>query len=354
MLIFRATSLAVAAALALPALAAAQTEHRSISGDRVSIYNLAGRLDVRATSAGQVTVDITRAGKDAARLKLATGEIRGAQSFRVIYPSDQIVYPDLGRRGRVQLSVNADGTFDDDHGDGSWRRRDDRVEITDSGSGLEAHADMVVGVPKGQRIAIHWGAGDAEITNVDGDLRVSVGASRVTSQHTRGRLSLDTGSGAVSVTDAQGDVSLDTGSGGVTINGVHGENLDVDTGSGSLHGGDVDVRSLKLDVGSGGIGLDRVKASRVSVDAGSGGTELGFLSTIDDLAIDAGSGGVTIRLPAAQGGDVDIDTGSGGIESDFAVQTTHIERNHLRGRIGGGNARIKIDSGSGHVRLLKS
>jgi len=350
----RSTSLALAALVALPAVAVAQTEHRTISGNRVSIYNLAGRLDVRAASSGNVTVDVTRAGRDGARLELATGEIRGSQALRVIYPSDRIVYQDLGRRGRIQLNVNPDGTFDDDQRDGSWRRRDGRVEITDSGSGLEAHADMVVGVPKGQRIAIHWGAGNAQITNVDGDLRVSVAASRVTSQHTRGRLSLDTGSGEVSVTDAQGDLKLDTGSGGVTVNGVHGENLDIDTGSGSVSGADVDARSLTLDVGSGGIKLDRVNASRVSVDAGSGGTELGFVATVDDLAVDAGSGGVTIRLPSTQGGDVDIDTGSGGIESDFAVQTTHIERNHLRGRIGGGNARIKIESGSGHVRLLKN
>ena len=329
----------------------AQTEHRALTGDRVSIYNLAGRLRVQAVSGNQVSVDVTRGGRDASRLKLLTGEIRGWQSLRVAYSADEIVYPEMGRRSRTQLRVNADGTFDDD-GD-SWRR-DDRVEIRDSGSGLEAHADMVVGVPKGQRIAIHWGAGEAQIANVDGDLRVSVAASRVTSEHTRGKLSLETGSGSVAVTDAQGDVTLDTGSGGVTLNGVHGENLDVDTGSGSVRGGDVDVRSLKIDVGSGGLQLDRIRASRVAVDAGSGATELGFLAAVDDLSVDAGSGGVTLHLPAAQGGDVDIETGSGGIDSDFAVQTTRIEHNRLRGRIGGGNARIKIESGSGHVRLLKN
>ncbi|HTE45726.1 MAG TPA: hypothetical protein VK636_10815, partial [Gemmatimonadaceae bacterium] len=66
-----------------------------------------------------------------------------------------------------------------------------------------------------------------------------------------------------------------------------------------------------------------------------------------------GSGGVTLRLPASQGGDVNIETGSGGIESDLAVQTSHIERNALRGRIGDGRGRIKIDAGSGRVRLMK-
>ena len=116
----------------------------------------------------------------------------------------------------------------------------------------------------------------------------------------------------------------------------------------------VDVKTLKADVGSGGIQLGRVKAARVNVDAGSGGVDVDLVSTVDELLVDAGSGGVTIRLPAAQGADLDIETGSGGIVSDFAVQTTRFSKNHLRGRIGDGRAQIRIESGSGSVRLLKN
>lgn len=332
--------------------AQAQTEHRSLSGDRVSIYNVAGTLRLQAGTGSQVGVDITRGGADAGKLEIETGDVRGWQSLRVIYPSDRVVYSDLRGRWRTQLRVYSDGTFDNDGGD--WRGSRDRIEIRDSGPGLEAHADMVVSVPKGQRVVVHWGAGDATISNVDGDLRLTVSAGRVTSAHTHGRLALDTGSGDVSVTDANGDLAFDTGSGGFTINGAHGDNLDIDTGSGTVRGGDIDVKTLKVDVGSGGLTFDRVKAARVSADAGSGGTELDFLSTVDDLVVDAGSGGVTVRLPGAQGGNVDIETGSGRIDSDFAIQTTHFERDHVHGRIGDGNARIKIESGSGGVRLLKS
>jgi lia operon protein LiaG len=329
----------------------AQTERRSISGDRVAIYNLAGRLRVQAGSGNEVVVEITRGGHDASQLKLATGVIRGAQTLRVIYPSDRIVYSDLDRRSRTTMRVNEDGTFDDGN-DGRDSGRD-RVEIRDSGSGFEAHADLVVSVPKGQRASVHWGVGEATVSNVDGDLHVSVGAGRLTSEHTRGALSLDTGSGGLTVTDAQGDVRLDTGSGGVTLTGIHGDALGVDAGSGSVRGTDVDVKTLKVDVGSAGLRLDRVKAPRVSVDAGSGTTSLELLSPVDRLDVDAGSGGVTIRLPASQGAEVDIETGSGGIESDFAVQTTRIERNHMRGRFGDGRGSIKIEAGSGGVRLIK-
>ena len=344
-------AIALAAIVAtVPGAARGQTEHRSLSGERVAVYNLAGHVRVQAATGAQVTVDITRGGRDAAKLRLETGDVRGWNSLRVVYPSDRIVYPEWQSRGRTQIHVNSDGTFDDDQ---DWRDRD-RVEIRSSGDGLEAHADLTIGVPKGQRISVHWGVGDATVSNVDGDLRVSVSAATVTSEHTRGRLTLDTGSGNVSVTDAQGEVRLDTGSGGVTIEGVKCETLDVDTGSGSVRGHDIDAKMLKIDVGSGGLSLDRLTAPRVTVDAGSGRTELGFLQPVEDLAIDAGSGGVTVRLPAAQGADIDIETGSGGIDSDFTVQTTRLARNHLRGQIGDGKARIKIESGSGMVRLVKN
>jgi hypothetical protein len=36
------------------------------------------------------------------------------------------------------------------------------------------------------------------------------------------------------------------------------------------------------------------------------------------------------------------------------VQTTHVERHHLRGKIGDGRGSIKIEAGSGTVRLIKS
>ncbi|HEY4307113.1 MAG TPA: DUF4097 family beta strand repeat-containing protein [Gemmatimonadaceae bacterium] len=344
------------AVLLTPVLLTAQNERHTLSGDRVAIYNLAGKLRVQAGTGLQVVVDVTRGGHDASTLRVVQSEIRGADALRVVYPSGDIVYPLLGHRTRTQIRVNSDGTFDDgDHGSWGWGfAKRDRVEIRDSGSGLEAFADMTVSVPKGQRIALHWGVGEAMVSNVDGDIRVSVAASRVRAEHTRGKLNLDTGSGSVDVTDAQGDVTLDTGSGEVKVSGVRGDNLSIDTGSGSITGSDVDVQTLKLDVGSGGLQLSRVKASRVSADAGSGGVELGFLAPITDLKADAGSGGITIRLPSAQNADVDIETGSGGINTDFSIATSRFSRDHVRGTIGNGGSRIHIEAGSGTVRLLKT
>ena len=345
----RSAALIAAIALAVPSVARAQTERRAVPGDQVAIYNLAGHLRAEGGGSGDVMVEVTRAGRDASKLEVRAGTRGGRHTLSVVYPSDRVVYPELGRGSNTELSVNDDGTFDDnDRGDR------ERVQIRGSGSGLEAHADLRVVIPRGKSVALHLGAGDVQISNVDGDLRASVGAASITSEHTRGMLTLDTGSGEVRVSDAQGPVSLDTGSGGVTLTGMKGESLRLDTGSGSVHADDVDVRDLVADVGSGGIHLGRTRATRVKLDTGSGGTDIELLSTVDELTIDGGSGGVTVHVPATIGADVDIETGSGGIDTDFPVQVTRYERTHLRGRIGDGHGRIRIESGSGRVQLLKS
>ena len=356
---------AAAALLVAYARADAQTERRVLSGEQVAIYNLAGKLRVESGGGSEVVVEVMRGGRDGDRLRLEEGTIRGYQTLRVVYPSDRIVYPELGRGNRSTITVRDDGTWGNELSRGDRSERGDRssrdypdrernqVEISSAGSGLEAYADLRVLVPRGQRLVIHNAAGDARITMVDADLAVEVASSTISADRTRGRLSLDTGSGSVSVSDAQGDVDLDTGSGGVTITGVRGGNLKMDTGSGSIRGGDIDVSDLKADVGSGGVHLERVRASRVDVDAGSGGTELELLSPIDQLKVEAGSGGVTVRLPATLSATVDLETGSGGIDTDFSVQVTKFEQHHIVGRIGDGRGRIKIEAGSGSVRLLR-
>jgi lia operon protein LiaG len=329
------------------------TDRRSVSGPAVAIYNLAGRVRIEGGGASDVVVEVTRGGADAGRLRIETGPRGEWQTLRVIYPADRIVYPRLGGWGsRTTLRVDDQGFFNES-GDWSGRGRD-RVEIRGSGSGLEAWADLRVVVPRGKRVALHLAAGEATVSNVDGDLAVDVSAASITTDHTRGRLSLDTGSGSVRVTDAQGSVNLDTGSGSVTVADIRGEDLRMDTGSGSITGRNIEVQTLSADVGSGGIRLSGVKASRVSLDTGSGGTEVELLTDVEDVNIDAGSGSVSLRLPAGAGAEVEIETGSGGIETDFPIQVSRWERNYLRGRLGDGKGRIRIDSGSGRVRLLRS
>jgi lia operon protein LiaG len=343
---------AALSALLLPALAGAQTQRVSLDGPEVAIYNLVGTMRVEGGGSGSVVVEVTRAGADAGRLTIASDAVRGRPALRVLYPEDHIVYPALGYRSRSSFTVDDDGTFGDDRAGGGRERR--QIEVRNAGSGLEAHADLRVIVPKGKTVFVRNGVGETTIDNVDGRLNVSVAASRVRASRVRGSLRLDTGSGGVQVNDITGDLILDSGSGGATVDGVRGGRLHMDVGSGSVRGSALDVSELVADVGSGGVRLAGVKTPKLNLDTGSGSTDIELLSAIDDVAIDAGSGGVTLRMPASTGATVDITTGSGGITTDFEVKVQRMERHALRGSFGDGRGRIHIESGSGSVRLLKN
>jgi lia operon protein LiaG len=349
----RSPALALAALVGLPVLSAmAQApESRTIRGRHVAIYNLAGQVSAVPGSGDAVVVEITRRGADRERLRIEAGTLGDRETLRIVYPTDRVVYPELRNRTRMNIRVRENGTF----GDQGWTDRGsrDEVEIRDSGSGMEAYADLVVRVPKGQKVDLFLAAGRMQVTNVEGDVLVDVGAAEVDINGTRGSLTLDTGSGRVSVRDAIGDLNIDAGSGGVTLDRIKGDVLRIDSGSGGVEGSAVEVREFNADVGSGGLRFRQMKATTIVAETGSGGVSLEVLSVVDRLDVETGSGGATIRLPAAQGAQLEAETGSGGFTTDFDITTRRFGRNHVVGTIGDGKARIHLEAGSGSVRLLK-
>jgi lia operon protein LiaG len=338
------------------ALTAQQPERRTLAGSDIAIYNLAGVMRLERGTGTDVVVELTRGGRDAAKLQIATGPVRGRETLRVIYPDDELVYPELGRGSSTTLHVRDDGTFSDR--DAPGRRRSDegrQVRITGSGGGLEAHADVRIAIPAGKRVAVYLAVGQALVANVEGDLRVDVAAANVTVDHVKGSLLVDTGSGDVRLNDAQGDVSLDTGSGNVSVGGVSGRELKLDTGSGNVTAERVATDVLVIDTGSGDVTASAVRATDVRIDTGSGNVRLDLLADLQSLYVDTGSGDVTINVPADLGAAVDIGTGSGDIDlQNVTVRTTRLEEDHLTGEIGDDKGRIRIETGSGGVRLVRS
>jgi hypothetical protein len=348
----RAAAAAVAftlTAVVIPASLEAQASGTfRVQGDRVEIYNIAGAVTVQSGSGSAVVVDIDARGADADELNVETGPIGRAETLRVIYPDDRIVYPGRRGRGRTQFRVRSDGTFF-----GRSNNRGDRITVTGSGSGLEAYADLTISVPQGMAVGIFLGVGEVNVSNVNGDLLIDVASAPVTTRDTQGALSIDTGSGRVDVDNADGNVSIDTGSGAVEVSGVMGRSLLVDTGSGRVTGSDIDVDDLNVDTGSGGITLDRVTSSMVRLDTGSGGVDLDLTVDVELLDIDTGSGGVTVSIPDDLGAELNIETGSGGIDFEMPVTVRRFNRRELHGSVGDGRGTIRVDTGSGSVRFVR-
>jgi hypothetical protein len=341
--------------LSFPAATAGQqTEDFTLSGDQVAIYNIAGNVTIEDGGGSAVLVEVRRLGSDAANLRVETGlldveQFRGqAQTLRVIYPEDRVIYRGESR-GSSELRVAEDGTFYNDRA-----RRGRKLRVRDEGSGMEAHADLRIRVPSGKRVMLALALGQVEVTNVDGDLWVNVGSANITTHNTSGYLDLDTGSGNIEVDGAQGDVNFDTGSGNVHASNVDGTEINIDTGSGNVTGGNLKTSELGVDTGSGNVRLNAVTARDVSVDTGSGNVDLELLSSVERIEVDTGSGDVTLAIPSGFGGAVEIETGSGGITTDLPIEMREFGDDYVRGRIGDGNGRIVVDTGSGSIALRKS
>lgn len=344
-------------------VAAQSVERHVLSGNDIAVYNLAGIARIEAGTGADVVVEVARGGGDAGRLTIAKGPIRGRETLRVIYPDDAVSYRGEGGgagwwgNSNTELRVRDDGTFFDEgegHGErGGWFREGRRVRVNTSGRGMDAHADLRITIPAGKRFALYLAVGRVTVSNVDGDLRVDVGSADVAVDGTKGKLYVDSGSGEIRVTNAAGDVTLDTGSGMVRVAGVTGTRLVLDTGSGEVTAERVTVDVLKVDTGSGNVELVGINARDVLVDTGSGGVELELTGDVESLLVDTGSGGVTLRIPQSLGAQIDIETGSGGIEMDFPVQLSRVSRDHVQGKIGDGRGSIRIDTGSGGIRLIR-
>jgi DUF4097 and DUF4098 domain-containing protein YvlB len=350
------TSLLLAIPVALPAQ---QPERYTLEDGPAAVYNLVGNVRVEPAD-GPVTVQVTRAGGQAARLQIGQGEIDGRSTLRVVYPGDRIRSGNPRSHGSTQLRVRDDGTFGDhdqyQHGRMSHHRWEEghRVTITDGTDGLDARADLVVRVPRGADVSVYLAVGAVTVANVDGELRVDSHSAPVTASGTRGTLSVDVGAGDVRVTQAQGEVSLDTGSGAVDVTGFHGTSLSIDTGSGDVTGSDFESDELSVDTGSGEVRLTGVTSPRVSLETGSGRITADLRRDIASLQVETGSGDIAIRAPATLGAEVAIETSSGEIETDFPLLVTRQSRDHMVGTIGDGKGTIAIETGSGGIKLLKS
>jgi hypothetical protein len=366
--------------LLLCSLDAAAQQRLTLSGDRVAIYNIAGEVRVGPATGSEVTVELTRGGRDSDDLEIDRRTDGAWQLLVVRYPGDRVVYNRLGRFSRSEFSVREDGTFGGRNLDpelGAERakanlgsmRGGERIRVSGSGSGLDAHADMQVGVPAGAAVVIHLGVGKVIATNVRGDIQIDARSASIEVSRHQGFGRFDTGSGSITLHGADGDVAMHTGSGSISAQEVRQGVLVAHTGSGSVDVAGLDVSEMEINTGSGSVtlrdaeapaarivtGSGRIRAEglgshQFDLNTGSGSVRVALTRDVQVGRIETGSGSVDVAVSRDAGADITIDTGSGGINVE-AVDLTVNERrrSYLRGRIGDGNGSLRVSTGSGGV-----
>lgn len=329
-----------------------QAERYSLAADNVAIYNLAGEVRIESGPGPDVVAEVTRGGADAGKLKVFKGELDGREALRFVYPGDRIRYGKLSDGSSTQLRVRDNGTFGDDNEE--ERKRDGRrVTIEGRSGGVEAHADLRITVPNGRTVELYLAVGKVAVTNVQGDLVLDAASAPVTTSNTRGELDIHVGSGSVQVTQARGDLEVNTGSGSVGVSDVRGKSVSIDTGSGEVTATDLRSSDLSINTGSGDIQVTALVSPEVSLRTGSGAVTADLSGDVWEVDVQTGSGDITLKAPATLSAEVDIETSSGDIETDFPVQVTRHARDHMTGRIGDGQGKIDIETGSGGIKLVK-
>jgi hypothetical protein len=321
----------------------------TVKGDKVSIYNLVGSLEIVPGTGSAVAAQVDIQGPDAAKLKVLTGAVRGRQTLRVVYPGDRVIDRSMGHGSTTNMRVRDDGTFgDDEHG----VDKGDRMTLSGRGPGIEASADVKLFVPPGIQLKVYWGHGSASIARVDADVFLDGASMPIHAEDLHGPFHADIGAGEVEVLGTDATLNIDTGSGRVHLRDVRtSEDVIVDTGSGEVSGENLKSRMLAIDTGSGSIDLENVDAQSVTMDTGSGEIDLDLAGDVSTLTLESGSGDITVSFPPGVGAQVSAESGSGGIRSELALETQVRKHDALVGRIGDGRGTIGIETGSGTITL---
>lgn len=320
------------AAALLAASAGALAETVRLEGQSFAVFNLAGSVRIETGAGPSAVAEVTLAGPDADLLSLDTlvTEVRGERATALVvrYPDDDVVYREVGWRGRSDVKVASDGTF--------HRGRGKRIRLRSSGNGTEAHANIVLRVPPDQQVSAYLAMGEIRVADAAGDFY------------------LDTHHGAIIVDRVLGDITADTGSGDVRLEGVNAGRVNVDTGSGDVLLENVSAERLRADTGSGEVVMRGLRAEQVIADTGSGDVEMEFAGIGGRVSLDTGSGDVRVVIPANVGVELDVDTGSGRIASALNdLEVLDQDDDKFIARRGGRELRLSVDTGSGDVSLTE-
>jgi hypothetical protein len=161
---------------------------------------------------------------------------------------------------------------------------------------------------------------------------------------------LDAGSGSGDVTDdgIGENAKLSTGSGNIHASGLQ-DGFSVSTGSGNIYAEQVGQGDVKAETGSGNIELRNLRGG-LRATTGSGEIKTAGTPT-NSWHLETGSGNVEFWAGDAAL-TLDASSGSGSIRTDREMLTQgSSDRHHITGKLNGGGPTVRIETGSGDIRV---
>jgi DUF4097 and DUF4098 domain-containing protein YvlB len=247
----------------------------------------------------------------------------------------------LSVSGRVELSVSTgSGNIHLTHGSGNQVHIFGKVKSSWGGS--DAKVREIAANPPIEQTGniIRIGARHESLRNISIDYEIEAPADAY----------LDAGSGSGDVTDdgIGENAKLNTGSGNIHATGLHG-GFTVNTGSGDIYAEQTGQGDVKAETGSGNIELRNLRGG-LRAETGSGNIKVGG-TPANSWHLETGSGSVEFWAGDAPL-TLDAETGSGSIHTDREMLTQGSQdHHHVTGKLNGGGPAVRIETGSGDIRV---
>jgi DUF4097 and DUF4098 domain-containing protein YvlB len=247
----------------------------------------------------------------------------------------------LSVNGRVDLSI-ATGSGNIHLTQGSGNKVHIFAKVKSNWGGSDAQVREIAAHPPIEQTGniIRIGARHENLNHISIDYEIEAPADAY----------LDAGSGSGNITDdgIGENAKLNTGSGNIHATGLHG-GFKVGTGSGDIYAEQTGQGDVKAETGSGNIELKNLRGG-LHAETGSGDIKVGGAPT-NSWHIGTGSGGVEFWAGDAPL-TLDASTGSGTIHTDREMLTQgSSDKHHITGKLNGGGPTVRIETGSGDIRV---
>jgi hypothetical protein len=218
------------------------------------------------------------------------------------------------------------------------------------------HSEMdgryTIRVPKRFLTDLQTEGGDVTAGEITRDVTAKTSGGKLAFERLEGTLTANTSGGSIKVEDCRGPIEIETSGGDITVA----------DGTGTLNaktsGGRIDVRNFSGDTevrtSGGNLSLQRITGRIIGKT--SGGSIRASIpdAVVGDVRLETSAGNIDVSLPATATVDIDASASVGEIFSLLPLETSDVDREHLRGKMNGGGKSVKLETSAGNITLKPS
>ncbi len=200
------------------------------------------------------------------------------------------------------------------------------------------HSEMdgryTIRVPKRFETDLHTEGGDVTAGEITGNTTVKTSGGKLAFKNLEGTLTANTSGGSIEVEDCRGSIEIETSGGDITMADGTG------TLAAKTSGGQIDVRNFSGDTevrtSGGNLSLERITGKIIG------------------KRLETSAGNIDVSLPTTATMDIDARTSVGEVFSRLPLETSDVDREHLRGKLNGGGKSVKLETSAGNITIEPS